>query len=75
MTSYQKRKEDIKRLNAENYEARREFMILKHVLLAIARGQKDHAKMTLKHFEKFNFNGCHICGSEIDEIKALIEKI
>jgi histidinol dehydrogenase len=75
MTSYQKRKEDIQRLNQEKTNAIKEFTVVKHILLAIARGQKDHAKMTLNHFEKVNYSGCYVSENEIEEIKSLIEKM
>lgn len=68
MTSYQKRKAEIKKITAEKFSEMQEFIALKHILLAIARGQNEHAKMTLKHFEK---NG-KIPACEIDEIKKLL---
>ena len=70
MTSYQKRKEEIKKITAEKFYEMQEFITIKHILLAIARGQNEHAKMTLKHFEK---NG-KIPACELEEIKNLIEK-
>lgn len=71
MTSYQRRKEEIKRINNQKMELMRECTNMKHILLAIARGQIEHAKMTLKHFEK---NG-KIPECEIAEIKALLERL
>ena len=71
MTSYQRRKEEIKELNAQRWEAECEFTTLKHIVLAIARGQIEHAKMTLKHFEKNH----KIPECEIAEIKALLERL
>ena len=68
MTSYQKRKEEIKKITAEKFEEMQEFITIKHILLAIARGQSEHAKMTLKHFEK---NG-KIPACELEEIKKLL---
>ena len=68
MTSYQKRKEEIKKITAEKFNEMQEFITIKHILLAIARGQNEHAKMTLKHFEK---NG-KIPDCELEEIKKLL---
>lgn len=71
MTSYQRRKAELKELNAQRWEAEGEFTVLKHILLAIARGQVEHAKMTLKHFEKNH----KIPECELAEIKALLERV
>ena len=71
MTSYQRRKEELKELNAQRWEAEGEFTVLKHILLALAKGQIEHAKMTLKHFKKNH----KIPECEITEIKELIERL
>ena len=68
MTSYQKRKEEIKKITAEKFNEMQEFITIKHILLAIARGQNEHAKMTLKHFEKNGKNPA----CELEEIKKLL---
>ena len=68
MTSYQKRKEEIKKITAEKFEEVQEFTTLKHILLAIARGQNEHAKMMLNHFE----NNGKIPDCELEEIKKLL---
>ena len=68
MTSYQKRKEEIKKIKAEKFEEMQEFTTLKHILLAIARGQNEHAKMILNHFE----NNRKIPDCELEEIKKLL---
>lgn len=68
MTSYQKRKEKIKKITAEKFNEVQEFTTLKHILLAIARWQNEHAKMTLKHFE----NNGKIPACELEEIKKLL---
>lgn len=60
--------EEIKKITEGKFYEVQEFTTLKHILLAIARGQNEHAKMTLKHFEK---NG-KIPACELEEIKKLL---
>lgn len=76
MTSYQRRKEEIKKQSELREREYREFVNMKHLLLAIARGQKDHSKLLLKHFEK-GLSGVYasICELEIEEIRQLIERL
>lgn len=71
MNSYQKRKLELKEMTDKRWEAESEFNVLKHVVLAIARGQITHAKTVFRHFEKNR----KIPNCEIKEIKKMLEKM
>lgn len=69
MTSYQKRKEEIKELKKELKNAQSLALEVKHYLLAVARGQENHVeqckKAVLKRLPEF----ANICDIEKKELE------
>lgn len=71
MSSYQNRVKEVKELKKEVLNKGSEFTALKHLMLAMVRGQAQRSADLLKHFE----NNHSIPECELAEIRNFIKSL